>query len=134
MATKATKKKTVKKKTVKRSVFKGHLYVMATFNNTVATVTDEQGNTLSWSSTGRVGFSGSRKSTPYAATKAIEDALEKANTYGVKELKVYVKGPGPGRDAALRVLKNSHFSIKMIADVTPIAHNGTRPRKKKHNR
>jgi small subunit ribosomal protein S11 len=122
------------KKKITRVVTKGNFYVHATFNNTQATVTDEQGNTLCWSSTGKVGFSGSRKSTPYAATVTIEDALETAKEYGLKELKVFIKGPGPGRDAALRVLRNSEFRIGLIADVTPIAHNGTRPRKKKHNR
>lgn len=126
--TKKTKKK------INRIVAKGNFYVTATFNNTVATITDEQGNTLCWSSTGKVGFSGSRKSTPYAATMALERALDEAKDYGLRELKVFIKGPGPGRDAALRVLKNSQFKIGLIADVTPIAHNGTRPRKKKHNR
>lgn len=117
-----------------RAVPKGCLYVTATFNNTVATITDEQGNTLCWNSTGRAGFSGSRKSTPYAATVAIEKVLEEAKAFGLRDLKVYIKGPGPGRDSALRVLKNSPFRLNLIADVTPIAHNGTRPRKKKHNR
>ncbi len=129
--TKNTKKQTKK---VIKSVAKGNFYVKATFNSTIATVTDEHGNTLCWSSVGKVGFSGSRKSTPYAATMVIEDALSQAQDHGLKELKVYVKGPGPGRDAALRVLKNKNFKITMLADVTPIAHNGTRPRKKKHNR
>jgi small subunit ribosomal protein S11 len=128
------KKVTKTKKKITRIVNKGNFYVTATFNNTVATITDEQGNTLCWSSTGKVGFTGSRKSTPYAATVALEKALEEAKQFGVKELKVFIKGPGPGRDAALRVLRNSNFKIGLIADVTPIAHNGTRPRKKKHNR
>ncbi len=122
------------KRSPARVVAKGNLYVTATFNNTLATITDEQGNTLCWSSTGRVGFSGSRKSTPYAATVALEKVFEEARQAGVKELHVYIKGPGPGRDAVLRVLKNSQFRISQIADVTPIPHNGTRPRKKKHNR
>lgn len=121
-----------KKKKITRIINKGNFYVTATFNNTVATVTDEQGNALCWSSTGQVGFSGSRKSTPYAATMAIEKALDEAREYGLKELRVFIKGPGPGRDAALRVLKNKPFKINIIADVTPIAHNGTRPRKKRH--
>lgn len=123
-----------KKKKITKAIPKGALYVTATFNNTLVSVTDEQGNTLCWSSTGRVGFSGSRKSTPYAATVALEKVLEEARQYGVRDLKVYIKGPGPGRDAALRVLKNSDFHLNLLADVTPIAHNGTRPRKKKHNR
>jgi len=123
-----------KKKKVNRNVSRGNFYVLATFNNTVATITDEQGNTLCWSSTGKVGFTGSRKSTPYAATMAVTEVVDKAREFGVQELKVFIKGPGPGRDAALRVLRNSNMRIGMIADVTPIAHNGTRPRKKKHNR
>lgn len=122
------------KKSPMRQVTKGNLYVIATFNNTLANVTDEQGNTVCWSSTGRVGFSGSRKSTPYAATVALEKVLEEARSAGIRELRVFIKGPGPGRDAVLRVLKNSQFRISQIADVTPIPHNGTRPRKKKHNR
>ena len=124
----------VKQKKTYRNVVKANFYITATFNNTVATVTDDQGNTLCWSSTGKVGFSGSRKSTPYAATVALEKALEEAKNYGIRELKVFIKGPGPGRDAALRVLRNSQYKIGLIADVTPIPHNGTRPRKKKHNR
>lgn len=132
MARKKTTKR--KKSTQQRTVPKGNLYVTATFNNTLVTVTDEDGNTLCWSSTGKVGFDGSRKSTPYAATMTIERALQEAKPFGIKELKVYIKGPGPGRDAVLRVLRGSSFQIRMIADVTPIAHNGTRPRKKKHNR
>lgn len=123
-----------KKKKITRVVTKGALYVTATFNNTLATVTDEQGKALCWSSTGKVGFTGSRKSTPYAATVALEKVLEEARGFGVRELKIFIKGPGPGRDATLRVLKNSQFRLGVIADVTPIAHNGTRPRKKKHNR
>jgi len=125
---------TTRKKKSARLVTKGNLYVMATFNNTLATVTDELGNTLCWSSTGKVGFTGSRKSTPYAATVALEKVLDEAKSYGLREVKVFIKGPGPGRDSALRVLKNSQLKIGQIADVTPIAHNGTRPRKKKHNR
>jgi small subunit ribosomal protein S11 len=130
----ANTKKVPTKRRIIRAVTKGNFYVTATFNTTIATVTDENGNTLCWSSTGKVGFTGSRKSTPYAATMALERALEEAKEFGLRELKVFIKGPGPGRDAALRVLKNSNFKIGLIADVTPIAHNGTRPRKKKHNR
>jgi small subunit ribosomal protein S11 len=131
---KQTGKQAAAKKKVLRLVQKGNLYIKATFNSTIATVTDEQGNTLCWSSTGKVGFAGSRKSTPYAATMAIEKVLEEAKNYGLRELKVFIKGPGPGRDAVLRVLRNADYKIGLIADVTPIAHNGTRPRKKKHNR
>ncbi len=130
----AVTKTTTKSKQPLRSVPKGNLYITATFNNTLAAVTDTAGNVIAWSSTGKVGFTGSRKSTPYAATKTIEDVLEKANAYGLHEIKIYIKGPGPGRDAALRVLRGTPYRITMIADVTPLAHNGTRPRKKKHNR
>jgi small subunit ribosomal protein S11 len=130
----AVTKTTSKSKQPLRSVPKGNLYITATFNNTLAAVTDTAGNVIAWSSTGKVGFTGSRKSTPYAATKTIEDVLEKANAYGLHEIKIYIKGPGPGRDAALRVLRGTPYRITMIADVTPLAHNGTRPRKKKHNR
>jgi small subunit ribosomal protein S11 len=130
----AVTKSTSKSKQPLRSVPKGNLYITATFNNTLAAVTDTAGNVIAWSSTGKVGFTGSRKSTPYAATKTIEDVLEKANAYGLHEIKIYIKGPGPGRDAALRVLRGTPYRITMIADVTPLAHNGTRPRKKKHNR
>jgi small subunit ribosomal protein S11 len=130
----ATPTKTVTKKKILKAVPKGALYITATFNNTIATVTDEQGNALSWSSSGHSGFAGSRKSTPYAATMAIEKVLANARERGMREMKVFLKGPGAGRDAALRVLKSSQFHISIIADVTPIAHNGTKPRKKKHNR
>lgn len=123
-----------RKKSALRAVPKGAMYVTATFNNTLVTVTDDSGKALCWSSTGKMGFSGSRKSTPYAATMAIEKVLEEAKAYGLRDLKVFIKGPGAGRDAALRVLKNQPFKISLLADVTPIAHNGTRPRKKKHNR
>ncbi len=127
-------KTATKRKKVLKAVMKGNLYITSTFNNTLVTVTDEQGNTLAWSSSGHSGFSGSRKSTPYAATMAIEKVVEQAKERGMRELKVFIKGPGAGRDSALRVLKNSQFHISLIADVTPIAHNGTKPRKKKHNR
>ena len=124
----------LKRPAAARAVTKGAMYVAASFNNTLVTITDEQGQTLCWSSTGKMGFSGSRKSTPFAATVAIEKVLEEAKSWGLRELKVYLKGPGAGRDAALKVLKNQPFKISLLADVTPIAHNGTRPRKKKHNR
>lgn len=130
----ATQTKPATKKKILKAVPKGALYITATFNNTLATVTDEQGNALSWSSSGHVGMTGSRKSTPYAATMAIEKVLADARERGMREIKVFLKGPGAGRDAALRVLKSSQFHISIIADVTPIAHNGTKPRKKKHNR
>lgn len=133
MATQTNKPVTSRKKVLK-AVPKGNLYITATFNNTLVTVTDEQGNALAWGSSGNSGFAGSRKSTPYAATMAIEKVVGLAKERGMREMKVFIKGPGAGRDAALRVLKNSQFHISLIADITPIAHNGTKPRKKKHNR
>lgn len=109
------------------------MYVTATFNNTLVTVTDETGGAVAWGSTGKAGFKGSRKSTPYAATTAVEQVLSDVKNFGLKELEVYIKGPGPGRDAALRVLRNSGVKITLIADVTPIPHNGSRPRKRRRS-
>lgn len=117
-----------------RSVPRGRMYVSATFNNTLVSITDEKGNILCWATTGAAGFSGSRKSTPYAGTIAVENALNKAKAFGMNEVEVYLKGPGPGRDVALRVLRNQGIRVSMIADLTPDPHNGTRPRKAKHNR
>jgi small subunit ribosomal protein S11 len=107
----------------------GRMYIKATFNNTLVTFTDDRGNVISWTNTGSVGFKGTRKSTPYAATTTIEEAIKKAKEKGINSIQVYVKGPGPGRDAVLRVLRNSGLDINMIADVTPIPHNGCRPKK-----
>lgn len=132
-----TSKKTIINKNKKssnkhstRTVTKGCLYVSATFNNTLVSITDEKGNVLCWESTGGSGFSGSRKSTPYAATITVENAINKAkNNYGMNQMDVYLKGPGPGRDVALRVLRAQGIKVNLIADLTPIPHNGTRPRK-----
>ncbi len=124
----------VKPKAKVRVVPKGCLYVTATFNSTLASVTDDSGNVLCWSTAGESGFSGARKSTPYAATITIENALNKARNFGIQSLAVYIKGPGPGRDVALRVLKAQGIRVTMIADMTPLPHNGTRPRKAKHNK
>jgi len=124
-------KKTQKKKQ-SRVVASGRLYVRATFNNTLVSVTDDQGAVLCWSSTGEAGFSGSRKSTPYAATVALENVIAKAKNYGMNKMDVFIKGPGPGRDVALRVLRAQGIRISMIADLTPVPHNGTRPRKARH--
>lgn len=117
---------------VKRLVPRGRVYIQATFNNTIVTVTDEGGNTVCWGSTGNSGFSGSRKSTPYAATVSVEKAVGKAREMGMRTVEVFIKGPGPGRDAALRVIKASGLQVTMIADVTPVPHNGTKPRKLRH--
>jgi small subunit ribosomal protein S11 len=122
---KATKK-------VLKAVPAGRIYIVATFNNTIVTVTDEQGNVLTSTSTGQVGFSGSRKSTPYAATVTVEQAIDKSRAFGLRTADLYIKGPGPGRDAALRVIKNAGIHLTMIADVTPMPHNGTKARKIRH--
>ena len=128
--TPTTNKKTVKSKKVIKSIAEGRLYVQSSFNNTIVTITDVKGNTLSWSSSGRCGFKGSRKSTPFAATTALEKALDEAKPYGIKTLAVYLKGPGTGRDAALRFLRTKRdFEVNFIADVTPVPHNGPRPPK-----
>lgn len=117
---------------IKAKVVKaGRAYITATFNNTLVTFTDNLGNTLFSGSAGAAGFRGSRKSTPYAATTAVEKMASKAAESGLKEVEVYIKGPGPGRDAAVRALKAAGLDITMIADVTPIPHNGPRPPKKR---
>jgi small subunit ribosomal protein S11 len=118
-------------KKIKKTVEKGKVYITATFNNTLVTITDEGGNTLCWGSSGMAGFKGARKSTPYAATTAVEAVARKAMGVGLKEVEVYIKGPGAGRDAALRGLKAAGLGITLIADVTPIPHNGVRPKKKR---
>jgi len=115
----------------KRAVEKGKVFIAATFNNTIVTITDMEGNTLCWGSSGMAGFKGARKSTPYAATTAVEAVGRKAQTQGLREVEVYIKGPGAGRDAALRGLKAVGLHISLIADVTPIPHNGVRAKKKR---
>lgn len=119
------------KKKVKRSVVDGVAHIYASFNNTIVTISDRQGNTLSWATAGGSGFRGSRKSTPFAAQVAAEKAGEAAKVYGLKNLDVNVKGPGPGRESAVRALNASGFKITNISDVTPIPHNGCRPPKKR---
>lgn len=128
-----TTKKTTKTK-AKRAVPKGRMYVSATFNNTLVSITDDKGNLLCWASTGESGFTGSRKSTPYAATITVENAINKAKVFAMGEMDIYLKGPGPGRDVALRVARAQGIKVSMIVDTTPDPHNGTRPRKAKHNR
>lgn len=118
-------------KKTKRQVNYGRVYITATFNNTLITITDEKGNTLSWGSAGSAGFRGTRKSTPYAATMAVEMVARKAREHGLKEVEVYIKGPGSGREAALRALKSSGLNIVLLADITPIPHNGCRPKKRR---
>jgi small subunit ribosomal protein S11 len=128
---KPAKAKKAKKKFVSKKIAKGMVFVKATFNNTHITITDAQGNAIAWSSAGKMGFKGSRKSTPYAAQIAAEDAGRKAQEHGMKELEVRVKGPGSGRESALRALQSIGFTINSISDITPIPHNGCRARKKR---
>ncbi len=116
---------------IKQIPEKGRVYITATFNNTLVTVTDLKGNTLFCGSSGSVGFKGARKATPFAATAAVDVAARKAVYQGLKEVEVYVKGPGAGRDAALRALKGAGLKFTLIADVTPMPHNGIRPKKKR---
>jgi small subunit ribosomal protein S11 len=119
------------KKKVKRTVTDGVAHIHASFNNTVITITDRQGNALAWGTAGASGFKGSRKSTPFAAQVAASKVGEAAQEYGLKNLEVRVKGPGPGRESAVRALNNAGFKITTITDVTPIPHNGCRPPKKR---
>ena len=128
------KKAPTTKKPMIRAVSRGRMYVTATFNSTLVSITDEQGSVLCWSSAGEAGFSGSRKSTPYAATITVENAIQKARVYGMGYMDIFIKGPGPGRDVALRVLRAQGIKVGMIADMTPMPHNGTKPRKAKHNK
>ena len=119
------------RKKVKKNVSDGIAHIHASFNNTIIMITDRQGNSLAWATAGGSGFRGSRKSTPFAAQVAAERAGEKVKEYGMKNLEVEVKGPGPGRESALRALNNAGFQITNITDVTPIPHNGCRPSKKR---
>ncbi|MBL7156867.1 MAG: 30S ribosomal protein S11 [Candidatus Omnitrophica bacterium] len=125
------KKKIKTRKKVTKNIPKGIAHVLATFNNTIITITDTKGDTICWSSTGTVGFKGSKKSTPFAAGIAAESAAKKAKECGVKELEVFVKGPGSGRESAIRSLQAAGLSIRAIKDVTPIPHNGCRPPKRR---
>ncbi len=128
----ASKKRTKKKPKVVKQTKLGKIYISASFNNTLVTITDEGGNVLSWGSAGSSGFKGTRKSTPYAATTAVEQSMKEAKEkFGLSEVEVYVKGPGPGRDASLRAIRAAGLRIALIADVTPIPHNGPRPKKKR---
>lgn len=126
----ATKDK-AKKKKIAKNITAGIAHIQASFNNTIITITDKLGNALIWSSPGVVGYSGSKKSTPFAAGVAATDAARKAKDIGIKEVDVYVKGPGSGRESAIRALQAAGLTITSIKDVTPIPHNGCRPRKKR---
>ncbi len=121
----------LKKKKVRKNIQTGLAYIQCSFNNTIVTITDVSGNVLGWSSAGLKGFRGSKKSTPYAAQMAAEDAGKKAKEYGLRTLSVYVKGPGNGREAAIRGLGNAGYNIMLLRDITPIPHNGCRPSKRR---
>ena len=125
------KKKTFKKRGEKRVVHHGFAHIQASFNNTLITITDTEGNVVSWSSAGAIGFKGSRKGTPYAATQAAMTAGNVAKTFGMRSCEVLVKGPGSGRESAVRALQNAGIEVKSIRDVTPIPHNGCRPPKRR---
>ncbi len=128
---KANVKKVVKKRRERRNVESGSAHIRATFNNTIVTITDTNGNAVSWASAGEMGFKGSRKSTPYAAQTAAEAAGKLAVDQGMKRVEVFVKGPGSGRESAIRALQTVGLDITMIKDVTPIPHNGCRPPKRR---
>lgn len=137
MAKKVIKQKTnkdkvsAKKAAAIKQVPSGRVYITATFNNTLVTLTDNKGDTLAWSSSGASGFKGARKATPYAAITAVESVVTKAKSVSMTAAEVYIKGPGPGRDAAVRALRNAGLNISLIADVTPIPYNGPRAKKKR---
>ena len=125
------KKATTRKRKERKNVEKGQAHIHSSFNNTIVTITDVQGNTLSWASSGGLGFKGSRKSTPFASQMAAETAAKAAMEHGLKSVEVFVKGPGAGREAAIRALQTAGLEISMIKDVTPIPHNGCRPPKRR---
>ena len=127
----ATKKPVVRRRREHKNIENGSAHIQSTFNNTIVTITDLQGNTLSWASAGEMGFRGSRKSTPFAAQTAAETAAKAAMEHGMKTVEVYVKGPGAGREAAIRALQATGLDVTMIKDVTPIPHNGCRPPKRR---
>ncbi len=127
----ASAKKVVKKRRERKNIEKGAVHISATFNNTIVTVTDTAGNAISWASAGELGFKGSRKSTPFAAGAAAEQAARAAMEHGLKSVEVYVRGPGSGRESAIRSLETVGLQVTMIKDVTPIPHNGCRPPKRR---
>ena len=133
MATKATGKKSAgtRKRRERKNIERGAAHIQSTFNNTIVTITDTQGNAVSWASAGEMGFRGSRKSTPFAAQTAAETAAKVAVDHGMKTIEVYVKGPGNGREAAIRSLQTMGIAVTLIKDVSPIAHNGCRPPKRR---
>ncbi len=126
------KRKAVRtKKKVKKNILNGVVHIQSSFNNTIVTITDPMGNVVSWSTAGMNGFKGSRKSTPFAAQLASEDAAKKAREHGLKNVEVYVKGPGPGRESAVKSLQAAGLNVTMIKDVTPVPHNGCKPPKRR---
>ena len=124
-------KRVVKKRRERKNIEKGAVHIQATFNNTINTISDVEGNTISWASAGELGFKGSRKSTPFAAQSASETAAKAAMEHGLKSVEVFVKGPGSGRESAIRALETVGLQVTMIKDVTPIPHNGCRPPKRR---
>lgn len=120
-----------KKSKVEKKISAGRVYVTATFNNTIVTLTDLSGNTAAWSSSGNVGFKGARKATPFAAISAMEKVATRAKELGCSSVEVYIKGPGPGRDATIKALRSAGINVILIADMTPIPHNGPRPKKRR---
>ena len=131
MAKSKNKKKTRRRKKVKRNIEKGQAHIKSTFNNTIISITDEEGKVIAWSSAGKVGYKGSRKSTPFAAQLAAENAADEAKEMGMKEIEIFVKGPGSGRESAIRTLQSAGLNITLIKDITPIPHNGCRPPKRR---
>ena len=131
MATKNVTKKTVTRRRDRKNIEKGMAHIHSSFNNTIVTITDTQGNAISWGSAGELGYKGSRKSTPFAAGEAAETAAKAAMEHGLKTVDVFVKGPGSGREAAIRALQTAGLEISAIKDVTPIPHNGCRPPKRR---
>ena len=128
---KVNTKKVVKRRRERKNIEKGAVHIQATFNNTIVTISDAEGNTISWASAGELGFKGSRKSTPFAAQSASETAAKAAMEHGLKSVEVFVKGPGSGRESAIRALETVGLQITMIKDVTPVPHNGCRPPKRR---
>ena len=131
MAKVQNKKVTTRKRRERKNIEKGQAHIHSSFNNTIVTITDVQGNAISWASSGGLGFKGSRKSTPFASQSAAETAAKEAMEHGLKSVEVFVKGPGAGREAAIRALQTAGLEISMIKDVTPIPHNGCRPPKRR---
>ena len=125
------KRKKKRRKKIQRNLEKGQAHIKSTFNNTIITITDLEGNVVAWSSAGKVGYEGSRKSTPFAAQIAAEDVAEEVEEMGLKDIQIFVKGPGSGRESAIRSLQSAGLNISLIKDITPIPHNGCRPPKRR---